>query len=183
MKLKIHLFTLLAGTLFFVSYFLSDFLWEKLWIFYLIPSVFFGFSFLGFFVMAILNKNTTGILIGVVILGTFLCSELLDSEIFRSKKILEATLIDDQSAIRLTLRADKKFEMESSNLFSEKFYKGNYQLIDNKIIFKNKRDDNNFIPDTVSIIGNKIIIRFDKSGKPITDFARYFNIKRNEIKK
>ncbi|HTG66334.1 MAG TPA: hypothetical protein VL859_08170 [Flavobacterium sp.] len=133
--------------------------------------------------MAILNKNRIGILIGVVIFGTFLFSELVDSEIFKSKKILEAILIDDQSAIRLTLRADKKFEMVSSNLFSEKIYKGNYQLIDDKIIFKDKRYDNNFIPDTVSIIGDKIIIRFDKSGNPITDFATYFDIKRNEIKK
>ena len=182
MKLKIHLFTLIAGTLFLLSYFLSDFLWEKLWIFYLLPPIFFGFSFLGFFVMSILKKNRTGILIGVVILGIFLSSELVNSEIFKSKRILEATLIDDQSTMRLTLRADKKFEMESSNLFSEKIYKGNYQLIDDKIIFKDKRDDNNFVPDTVSIIGDKIIIRFDKNGKPITDFARYFDIKRNEIK-
>jgi hypothetical protein len=183
MKLKIHLFTLLAGTLFLLSYFLSDFLWEKIWIFYLIPLVFLGFSFLGCFVMAILNKNRTGIFIGAIIIGTVLCSELINSEIFKSKKTLEATLIDDQSAINLTLRADKKFEMVSSNMFSEKVYKGNYQLIDDKIIFKNKRYDNDFIPDTVSIIGDKIIIRFDKNGKPITDFARYFDIKRNEIQK
>ena len=101
---------------------------------------------------------------------------------FKSKKILEATLMDDLSAIHLTLRADKKFEMVSSNMFSEKVYKGNYQIVDNKIIFKDKRYDNDFIPDTVTIIGDKIIIRFDESGKPITDFATYFDIKRNEIK-
>ncbi len=183
MKLKYHLLTLLAGTLFLVSYFLRDFLWEKIWLLSVIPLVLFGISFVGFFVLTIINKNRTGILFGVIILGTVLCSELITSEIFKSKKILEATLMDDLSAIHLTLRADKKFEMVSSNMFSEKVYKGNYQIVDNKIIFKDKRYDNDFIPDTVTIIGDKIIIRFDESGKPITDFATYFDIKRNEIKK
>lgn len=182
MKLKIHLLTVLIGLLFLGTYFFSDFLSGYLSIFYLIPPFFFGFCSISFFVLAILNKNRVGIFIGVVIFGIFLSSELLNSEIFKSKRILEATLIDDLSAMRLTLRADKKFEMESSNLFSEKIYKGNYQLIGNKIIFKDKRDDNNFIPDTVSIVGDKIIIRFDKNGQPITDFARYFDIKKNEIK-
>lgn len=182
MKLKIHLLTVLIGLLFLGTYFFSDFLSGYLWIFYLIPPFFFGFCSISFFVLAILNKNRVGIFIGVVIFGIFLSSELLNSEIFKSKRILEATLIDDLSAMRLTLRDDKKFEMESSNLFSEKIYKGNYQLIGNKIIFKDKRDDNNFIPDTVSIVGDKIIIRFDNNGQPITDFARYFDIKKNEIK-
>ena len=182
MKLKYHLLTLLAGTLFLVSYFLRDFLWEKIWLLSVIPLVLFGISFVVFFVLTIINKNRTGILFGVIILGTVLCSELITSEIFKSKKILEATLIDDLSAIHLTLRADRKFEMISSNMFSEKVYKGNYQIVDNKIIFKDERYDNDFIPDTVTIIGDKIIIRFDEKGKPITDFATYFEIKRNEIK-
>lgn len=183
MKIKIHLFALLTGILFLISYFLSDFLWDKLWLFYLTPSIIFGFSFLSFFVMAILKKNISGILIGVIILGVFLYSEVIESEIFKSKKIVEATLIDDQSAMRLTLRADSTFEMESSNLFDEKIYKGHYQLANNKIIFKDKRDENNFIPDTVSIIGDRIILRFHKNGKPITDYARYFDITKSEIKK
>lgn len=90
--------------------------------------------------------------------------------------------MDDLSAIHLTLRADNKFEVISSNMFNEDIYQGNYALIDNKIIFKDKRYSNDFIPDTLTIIGEKIILRFDKTGNPVTDFATYFDIKRNEIK-
>ena len=91
--------------------------------------------------------------------------------------------MDDLSAIHLTLRADKKFEMVSSNMFNEDVYKGNYHIIDNKIIFEDKRYSNDFIPDTLTIIDDKIILRFDLNGKPVTDFATYFDIKKNKIKK
>jgi hypothetical protein len=180
---KYHLFTLGTGTLFLITYFLQDYLWEKIWLFSVIPLLLFVIAFFVFFVLSITNKNRKGILIGILILGIISTSELINSEVFRSKKILEATLMDDLSAIHLTLRADKKFEMVSSNMFNEDVYKGNYHIIDNKIIFEDKRYSNDFIPDTLTIIDDKIILRFDVNGKPVTDFATYFDIKKNKIKK
>jgi hypothetical protein len=179
---KYHLLTFLVGSLFLVTYFLRHFLWDKIWLFSFIPLVLFGMSFLGLFILTITTKNRNGILIGLVIIGTICLSELITSEIFKSKKILEATLIDDLSAIHLTLRADNRFEVVSSNMFNEDVYKGSYLIINNQIIFKDKRYSNDFIPDTLTIIGDKIIVRFDKNGNPITDFATYFDIKRNQIK-
>jgi hypothetical protein len=179
---KHQLLTLIVGILFLATYYLRDFLWDKIWLFSIIPLVLFGMSFLGLFILTITNKNRQGIIIGIAVIGTVFLSELITLEIFKSKKILEATLMDDLSAIHLTLRADKKFEIVSSNMFEEKVYIGNYDLIDNKIVFKDKRYSNDFIPDTLTIIGDKIVVRFDKNGNPITHFATYFDIKRNEIK-
>lgn len=179
---KYHLLTFLVGSLFLVTYFLRHFLWDKIWLFSIIPLVLFGMSFLGLFILTITTKNRNGILIGLVIIGTICLSELITLEIFKSKKILEATLIDDLSAIHLTLRADNRFEVVSSNMFNEDVYKGSYLIINNQIIFKDKRYSNDFIPDTLTIIGDKIIVRFDKNGNPITDFSTYFDIKRNQIK-
>ena len=168
-KTKFHLFTLGTGTVFLTTYFLQDYFWDKIW-------------FLMFFFLSVTDRNQKGILIGTLILGIISISELINSEVFKSQKILEATLMDDLSAIHLTLRADKKFEMVSSNMFNEDIYKGNYHIIDNKIIFEDKRYSNDFIPDTLTIIGDKIIVRFDKNGNPVTDFATYFEIKKNSIK-
>lgn len=179
---KYHLFALGTGILFLLTYFLQDFLWKRVWIFSVIPLLFLGIAFFVFFVLSITDRNRKGIIIGIFVLGIISTSELLSSEIFKSKKILEATLMDDLSAIHLTLRKDSKFEMVSSDMFNEDVYKGNYHIVDNKIIFEDERYSNDFIPDTLTIIGDKIIVRFDKNGNPIKDFATYFDIKKNEIK-
>ena len=86
---KYHLLTLVVGILFLVTYFLRDFLWDKIWLFSIIPLVLFGMSFLGLFILTITTKNRSGILIGIVIIGTICLSELITSEIFKSKKILK----------------------------------------------------------------------------------------------
>ncbi|MCH6199090.1 hypothetical protein MMU07_05855 [Aquiflexum sp. LQ15W] len=179
---KYHLFALGTGILFLLTYFLQDYLWKRVWIFSVIPLLFLGIAFFAFFVLSIPDRNRKGIIIGIFVLGIISTSELVSSEIFKSKKILEATLMDDLSAIHLTLRKDSKFEMASSDMFNEDVYKGNYHIVDNKIIFEDERYSNDFIPDTLTIIGDKIIVRFDKNGNPIKDFATYFDIKKNEIK-
>lgn len=181
-KLKYHNQTLVLGLFFLMAYFLSDYLFEKFWVFYLLPLWLLGIAFFIFFILTLVQNNKKGILIGVLIIGMVLISELFSSELFKSKKVLEATLKDDLSNIHLTLRADNKFEVVSSAMFSEQIFKGDYQVLENKIIFKDKRYDNDFIPDTLTIIGDKIICRFDKSGNPVTDFATYFNIDSNEMK-
>jgi hypothetical protein len=179
---KYHLFALGTGILFLLTYFLQDYLWKRVWIFSVVSLLFLGIAFFVFFVLSITNRNRKGINVGIFVLGIISTSELLSSEIFKSKKILEATLIDDLSAIHLILRKDSKFEMVSSDMFNEDVYKGNYHIVDNKIIFEDERYSNDFIPDTLTIIGDKLIVRFDENGNPVKDFATYFDIKKNEIK-
>jgi Na+/proline symporter len=179
---KYYKLTLVLGLLFLATYFLNDYLFEQLWIFAFLPLGLFGLAFLVFFILTVTQKNKRGILIGILITGTVFATEIFSSELFKSKKILEATLMDDLSAIHLTLRADNTFEVVSSTMFSEQTFKGDYRLVDNKIVFKDRPYDNDFIPDTLVIVGDKIICRFDKSGNAVTDFATYFDIKKNETK-
>ena len=175
-------FVLFSGLALFLIYFLTDYFYEKLWIFYLSPLFIVGLCFLVFFILTIIKKNKIGILIGAIVLSTIFISEVLKSELFKSKKVLEAILIDDLSAIRLTLRENKTFEVVSSSVFTEEKFFGSYEILNEKIIFKNKIYSNGFIPDTVSIIGDKIVIRFDDDGNPITDFATFFQIEKNLLK-
>ena len=173
--------TLFSGILLLLVNFLTDYLYEKLWIFYLIPILVFGLFFIIFFILTIVKKNKPGIIIGIVTIGILALSILLTSELFKSKKVLEASLIDDLSAIHLTLRENNKFEVVASTMFTEETYIGVYEMEDNKIIFKDKRYCNDFIPDTVYIIENMVIMKF-KNGNPVTDFATYFEIKRIDLK-
>ena len=178
----LFILTLLSGILFLVSYYLQDFLFEKLWIFYLFPIFIFGSIFIGLYIFAFTRKRINAEVFGGIILLIFVISIILNSELFKSKVILKATLKDDLSSINLTLRENKHFEVNASTLFTDEKFTGHYQIIGNKIIFKNKHYSNDFIPDTVQIIGDKIILHFDKSGKPITNFATYFDIRENKIK-
>lgn len=92
---KYHLFTLGAGTLFLLTYFLQDYLWKKIWIFSVIPLMLLGIAFFVFFVLSVTDRNRKGIIIWIFVLGIISTSELISFEIFKSKKILEASLMDD----------------------------------------------------------------------------------------
>ena len=175
------LLLILVGTLFFTAYFFRDYLFEKLWIFFLFPYLILGVQLVGLFILTIIKKNKAGIILGGLILSSIGGILLLHSELFKSKKVLEATLMDDLSAIHLTLRENQQFEVNSSTLFTEDYFYGRYKIAGNQIIFLDKRYSNDYIPDTVTIVGDKIILRFE-DGKPVTDFATFFDIKKNEIK-
>ena len=179
---KYFYLTLMTGVLFLASYFLTDFLYEKLWFFYLVPLFVFGLGFLVTFILTITKKVKQGIVTGVLIIGVYIVFIMLNSEIFKSKIILEASLIDDISAIHLTLRENNQFEIVASNIFTDETFIGKYKISENKIVFKDKQYNNDFIPDTVYIIENKIICKFDGDGNPVTDFATYFEIKVNKLK-
>lgn len=178
---KLNKLTLIFGLLFLAIYFLDDYMLGKLWIFYFLPLIIFGVTFLILFVLSITEKKKYGITVGIVITTTVILFELFSFELFKGKKIFEATLMDDLSAIHLTLRDDNKFEVVSSTLFSDQTFRGDFKFINNKIIFKDQHYDNDFLPDTLIIIGDKVIFRFDSKGNPTTDFATYFDIKRNEL--
>ncbi len=91
-----------------------------------------------------------------------LCSELLDWSAFRRPtmtRVLPETVFGTLKPI-----------------------KGKYKVEKNKIIFLDKPYDNDFIPDTIYIFDDKIIMELDSLGKPIIKQANHFLIKRNELK-
>ena len=170
----------ISGILFLISLYLSDYLFDVLWIFYLFPYLIFGGSFISLLAIAIAKKYRQSSIIGISLLTIMIIALSLNSELFKSEKILEATLIDDLSAIRLTLRENMQFEVNASNVFTEDTYTGKYELIGNKIIFLDERYSNDFIPDPVQIVEDKIILKFDIKGNPVTDFATFFQINKNK---
>ena len=106
---------------------------------------------------------------------------LSQAEILKRKPVLKARLIDDLSSLDLTLMEDNTFELIPVTWMGafEKF-EGKYDLLENRIIFLDKPYDKGFIPDTVDIYEDKIIMNGDIS-KPDTSFANYFIIEFNLI--
>lgn len=96
--------------------------------------------------------------------------------------VMRAKLMDDLSAIDLILYKNNEFKVWAHNPFGTTSKKnGKYRIEENKIIFLDKPYINDFIPDTVFIIDNKVIIEFKNDSIPNIDFARYFDIKTNRI--
>ena len=181
-KNKFQNWTIIVGILFLLTYLFQDFFYERIWVLSFLLMLVFAIAFIVVFIVGLIKRDKSVIPILIIIMATVGVTEILKSETFKSDKILYATLHDDRSAINLTLRKNKTFEVNVVSMFSEQNFKGNYNLVDNKIVFLDKPYDNNFIPDTVTIYNDKIILGFDKESKPITDFATYFDITQNELK-
>ena len=111
---------------------------------------------------------------------------LYNSELLKSKKVLDASLIDDLSRIDLIFRENGNFETNVSGMFgySERI-KGKYLIRNDSIIFLDKPYTNDFIPDTVIIDNNKraIFFRKNKNGEFSREksFVNYFEINHEEI--
>lgn len=113
------------------------------------------------------------IIIAILIAGTFVWS---NTELLKSKPVLKAILVDDLTHLNLTLREDKTFELLPMTwLGSSNAFTGKYRMQGNKIIFLDRPYDNEFIPDTVDIFEDKLILNGDIT-QPDTSFARYFTI-------
>ncbi len=107
-----------------------------------------------------------------------------ETEVFKSKVIFEAVLVDDLSSLTLKLRENDNFELLPLTFIGySKPFTGIYKVQGNRIIFLDRPYDNEFIGDTVYIINNKLIVQFDSKGLPDTSFANYFRIDKNELKK
>ena len=114
--------------------------------------------------------NSNKIIIGVhlfFIIFILTCN-IIDSDFFKSKKVLTATLKDDLAHYTLILREDGTCENNLSGFlgYEEKF-KGQYLLKGDTIIFKVKPYNNDFLPDTLLIDKTQKVIftQKDKSGK------------------
>jgi hypothetical protein len=141
-----------------------------------------GVVFIVIFVVGLVKKDRKVIPILIAVVVVISATEILKSETFKSPKVLQATLHDDRSVINLTLRKNSTFEVSVATIFSSQNFDGKYKILNDKIIFLDKPYDNDFIPDTLTIRNDKIILRFDKNNKPITDFATYFDITQNQLK-
>ena len=134
------------------------------------------------FIVDLFKKGKKVIPILILVVVVISATEILKTETFKSPKVLRATLLDDRSAINLTLRKNNTFEVSVATIFSDQHFTGKYKILNDKIIFLDKPYDNDFIPDTLTIFDDKIILRFDRNNKPITNFATYFEINQNRLK-
>ena len=101
-----------------------------------------------------------------------LCMNLVNFEIFKSKKVLRGTLKDDLFHCTLTFREDGTCENQVSGFMGfEKKYKGNYIMKGDTIIFSVVPYNNDFLPDTLLIdrIQNVIFLNKNKNGKFSTE--------------
>ena len=117
---------------------------------------------------------------GLVIL-TIILTNIFQSEILKSKRILTATLKDDQFHYRLIFRENGTCENEISGIFGfQEVFHGKYKFQNDTIIFSKKPYNNDFIPDTLLISRKEkaIFINKDKQGKFNTtkEWLNYFEI-------
>jgi len=122
--------------------------------------------------------------LGMVVIFSFI---LYHSELFKSKKELDSSLIDDLSRIDLILRENGRFETNSSSLFGTTVsIRGKYLIKNDTIIFLDKPYTNDFIPDTVVIDRDKNAIFFNKKENGefsrTKSFVNYFEINSYDCK-
>jgi hypothetical protein len=99
------------------------------------------------------------------------------NQVSNSPEILEANLVVDLSSLKLVIRSDSTCTVTANTWLSVEHFHGLCEIDKNKIIFHKRPYDNDFIPDTATIIGNKIALRKDFEGNPdTTSFASYFSI-------
>ena len=174
--------TIIFGALLLLTYLFQDILYKRIWLFSSLFTLLFAIAFILIVVIGLIKKHKEILPVLIIIIIAVITTETLRSELFKSDKVLYAILKDDLSNINLTLRKNKTFEVKVVTILSEQNYKGKYKLLNNRIIFIEKDFYNVFIPDTLSIYNDKIILHFDKENKPITDFATYFDITQNKLK-
>ena len=111
---------------------------------------------------------------------------LYQSEVFKSKILLDATLFDDLSSINIVLRKNGHFETTTNTAFgsSEKI-SGKYSLKNDTIIFLNAPYSNDFIPNKVLIDKKDSALYFTRKSKGEFSrektFVNYFKVFKNEL--
>lgn len=112
---------------------------------------------------------------------TIIAFNLYDSELFKSKRLITATMADDLSHHTLIFREDGSCEHKLVGLFAySETYFGKYIIKDDTISFTKKPYDNNFIPDTILIsqTDNVIYIEKDVNGdfREVKEWLNHFKI-------
>jgi hypothetical protein len=104
----------------------------------------------------------------IIFIIFLLITNLIESEIFKSKIVLSGTLKDDLFHYTLIFREDGTCENNVNGFLGfEETYNGKYKMVGDTIIFNIKPYDNDFIPDTLLLDKkeNAIFISKDKEGK------------------
>jgi hypothetical protein len=117
---------------------------------------------------------------GLVILKIIL-TIIIQSDLLKSKRILTATLKDDQFYYTLVFRENGSCDNQVSGIFGfQEVFHGIYRFQGDTIIFSKKPYDNNFIPDTLLIDRKEkaIFINKDKEGNFSTtkEWLNHFEI-------
>ncbi|WP_133250022.1 hypothetical protein [Marinifilum breve] len=180
-NIKRDLFPIFIGLTFCLSILLEEYLFKELWIFGTLITGFLVIGFIIVLIYSIIKKRKRLILINCIFILIASSSSIVNWEIFKSKKQLEAILIDDLSSLTLILRENKVFEVQPNTWMGPTdSFKGNYKIQGNRIIFIDEPYDSDFIPDTVLIYQDKILLKGTEQ-KPDTSFANYFQIRMNEL--
>ncbi|MBK9049303.1 MAG: hypothetical protein IPL74_22385 [Bacteroidetes bacterium] len=117
---------------------------------------------------------------GLVIV-TIILTNIVQSDLLKSKRILTATLKDDLYYYTLVFRENGTCENQVSGIFGfHEVFHGKYKFQGDTIIFTKEPYDNNFIPDTLLIDRKEkaIFINKEKQGNFSTkkEWLNYFEI-------
>jgi hypothetical protein len=178
---KLSISVLIVGLILAIGTIFFDFFYARFWIF--VPLFDFALG-LGLFILLLIGyykSNARSLKLGLAFFLIVGVSLTLKSDFLKSPVVLEARLYNDLSGLTLTLHQDGKFRLASTSLFYSETFTGKYKTDGNRIIFLNKPYEDDFVPDTVFIVGDKIILKFDKDGLPMTNFATYFDIEKNNL--
>lgn len=118
----------------------------------------------------------------LLVIAFILTVSVINSDLFKSKRFITATLKDDLHHYTLILRENGKCENHVFGMFGySKKFKGDYYLRMDTIIFTTKPYDNDFLPDTVLLdtIQGAIFINTDNNGNFVTEksWLNHFEIK------
>jgi hypothetical protein len=172
----LKIFSITIGSAIVFLTFFNNLFFES-WFTVMMVFIFLGLVFLAVTVVGLFRAASFYLKLLLLVAGGIVAGNFYDPEWFKSPKILVAELQDDLSRLTLVLRQNNDFELSSQDLFSTQVYSGKYVRNNEKIIFLSRPYDNDFIPDTVNIINDKIILR-TVNGVPDTSFASYFQIQR-----
>ena len=118
-----------------------------------------------------IKLNKIKVISHLIVIGFIILISIINSDLFKSKRIVTATLKDDLYHYTLILRENGKCENNAFGMFgyTEKF-NGEYYLKNDTIIFTTKPYDNDFLPDTVLLdtVQGAIFINKDKNGDFVT---------------
>ncbi len=117
-------------------------------------------------------------MIGLISILSF---SIYNSELLKSRILLDATLIDDLSSINIILRENGTYESIASGMlgYSDKDT-GKYLKKNDTIIFLNRSESDNFIPENAIIDLKDSAVYYERNSigqfKKVKTFANYYKI-------
>ncbi len=124
-----------------------------------------------------INKNKFIFTTHLIFIFFLLTTALTESEIFKSKIVLNGTLKDDLFYYTLIFREDGTCENKVNGFLGfEDKYNGKYKMIEDTIIFIIKPYDNDFLPDTLYLNKKENAIFLNKNSKE-KEWLNHFELK------